>query len=343
MAGSSTMLQLPAWVGSVYWRQAMLSGPTLMIVMALGLEIDPSMAAVLTGTAFTIAFGAARTLKGHRWGAMLSACGGMMLATVLGSLAGAHPVWLFSVAALLTAATAWLSAWDADEWWVCLQVACAFLVASYYPSNSFDTALQRALLVMAGGGAQILLTVLSARLMRAFAEPIPAAPAPAAALAVQPGYLLRYALGAALAVAGALWAARLAGLHNDYWASIAALMVLRPGMHETVLRYLNRLIGTLAGCIVAMLLILWLHDASWMLMICTVLTAAAAFSLQKAHYALLTSTMTATVIFMLAIGHGDPLAATEHRIEATLLGGSMALLAGYLLRLYPRSGASVLA
>ena len=55
--------------------------------------------------------------------------------------------------------------------------------------------------------------------------------------------------------------------------------------------------------------------------------------MQKAHYALLTSMISASIVFLLAIGHGDPLATTEHRLAATFLGGAVAIALGRVFRL----------
>lgn len=330
MPDREARLQMPAWVGAVYWRQALLCGPALMLVLAFSLELDPSVVAVIGGSAFSVAFGAARTLQGRRWAAMCMACFGVILATVLGSVVAVDPDLYLFLVAVLSAGCAALSAFRPDWWWVSLQVTSAFLVASYFPATGLDTALVRGGLVLIGGGAQIMLTLLLARLLPdQVLEPLP----DAAPLAMPAAGLVRYALTAAMAVVGSLWLARQAGLHNDYWASIAALMVMRPGMHETSMRYLNRLLGTLAGCIVALVFIDQLHDETRWLAVGAVLSAALAFSFQKAHYALLTAMITMTVICLLAVGHGDPLQATEHRIEATLLGGATAMLAGLLLQL----------
>ena len=332
---SVRLMNLPSlktWIGTVYWQQALLGGPALLAVLALSLSWEPHVAVVTTASAFTIAFGAAHALPGRRWWPMIVTCLGMASATVLGSVAAEEAWALFALAGILTACCAALSAWNGDWWWVDLQVVCAFLVASYFP-GSFDVGLERAVLVVTGGGAQIIFTLLTALLWPAFAA---ALPSPPLQVFQQQAQLRRYALTAAAAVVLSLALARGVSLHNDYWASIAALMVLRPGLHDTRTRYLRRLTGTLVGCVATMFIIGWALDATGWLVVFTALAASAAFSTQKAHYGLFTCLMSATIIFMQAIGHGDPLAATEHRIESTLLGGSVALVLGMLLSLTER-------
>ena len=339
-AETATMQPLPSshthvWLkrlqqscGTIYWRQAVLSAPAILIVLAVSLKLDPIIAVIMVGAAFSVGFGAARTLIGRRWGAMAVATLGMALAAFGGSLIGLHPSATLATATLLAAACAALSSYNNDWWWVALQIVIAFLVAGYYP-NSFEFAALRGLLVLLGGGLQIAITMLLARLTPASAQPLP----PAAATALPGGHLIRFTLASALAVAASFYIAEHVGLKNNYWAAMTVLLVLRPAAHDTLVRGSSRLVGTLAGCACATLLVYAFHDSLHMLVLCLTLASAAAFSMQKAHYALLTSMISASIVFLLAIGHGDPLATTEHRLAATLLGGAMAIVMGRVFRL----------
>lgn len=137
--------------GTIYWRQAVLSAPAILIVLAVSLKLKPIIAVIMVSAAFSVGFGAARTLTGRRWGAMGMATLGMALAAFGGSLIGIHPPTALAVAALLAAGCAALSSYNNDWWWVALQIVIAFLVAGYYP-NSFEFAALRGLLVLLGGG-----------------------------------------------------------------------------------------------------------------------------------------------------------------------------------------------
>ena len=314
--------------GTIYWRQAVLSAPAILIVLAVSLKLKPFIAVIMVSAAFSVGFGAARTLTGRRWGAMGMATLGMALAAFGGSLIGIHPPTALAMAALLAAGCAALSSYNNDWWWVALQIVIAFLVAGYYP-NSFEFAALRGLLLLLGGGLQITITMALARLTPASAQPLP----PAAATPLPDGHLFRFSLATALAVALALYAAESMGLKNNYWAAMTVLLVLRPAAHDTLVRGSSRLIGTLAGCALATLLVYAFHESAHALVLCLTLTSAAAFSMQKAHYALLTSMISASIVFLLAIGHGDPLATTEHRLAATFLGGAVAIALGRVFRL----------
>lgn len=65
------------------------------------------------------------------------------------------------------------------------------------------------------------------------------------------------------------------------------------------------------------------------------IAAGAAFALQKAHYASLTASITATVVLLISPRETNPLTNAEHRLAATLIGGVLALLVAMIA---PHSG-----
>lgn len=60
--------------------------------------------------------------------------------------------------------------------------------------------------------------------------------------------------------------------------------------------------------------------------------AGAAFALQKAHYAIFTAAITATVVLLVSLGETSPLVNAEHRLLATLIGGVLALAVALLVK-----------
>jgi uncharacterized membrane protein YccC len=206
---------------------------------------------------------------------------------------------------------------------VSLQMVVALLIASYF-AGPLDAALTRAAVVLAGAAAQIALVVMLARLIPSAAERLPAGPPR------QPSprsLYIGHAIRAAVCVVGALWIARQLGLANGYWAPMTAMLVLKPGLTETSVRGFARVGGTLIGCVIATG-----YAAScgygWPWLVAGVgVAATAAFALQKAHYALLTAAITATVVLLLSLVEGgNALLNAEHRLIATLIGGALALV-----------------
>ena len=83
----------------------------------------------------------------------------------------------------------------------------------------------------------------------------------------------------------------------------------------------------MVGCVLASLYALAVAYYAPLLLVGIGLTAFAAYALQKAHYAILTSAVTATVVLLLSLAQGGhALTNAEHRLIATLLGGVVALV-----------------
>ncbi|TCJ98429.1 fusaric acid resistance family protein [Volucribacter psittacicida] len=313
--------------GTIYWRELILCSPAILLVLAISTDFSYIHAVIMVGAAFSVGFGASRSFYGHRWGALTASAVGMAVAAVAGSLFGHEGLWLYLAIALLSAGCAILTSYNNDLWWITLQIVVAFLVASYYPED-WENALLRGAFTLLGAGLQLVGMMLSAKLFPYSATLLP----PVALSALSFNKQIRFVIAVILAVNFSLYIAKSAGLANDYWAAMTALIILRPDSKTTLERAINRFIGTLLGCCFATLAIYGLQDNALMLLSLLALTSGAAFSMQKAHYALLTSMISATIVLLIGLGSGDPVAITEHRIIATLLGGGVTLIICRLLR-----------
>ena len=308
----------------VYWREAALCAPALPLLLLLGLATGHiAYGAVAAGAAFSVGFGAARDLRGRRWGAMLAAVAGATAAAFIGCLAGQWEIVLVIVAGVAAATCAVLALHDEDLWWVSLQMVIALLVAGHY-SGPIPIAAMRAGAVFAGGAVQVLIVVALATIAPSAAGRLPpSAPKP------PPGrkLIISHAIRAAVCVDLALAVAWSLGLANSYWAPMTAMLVLKPGLSDTHTRGMSRLTGTVVGCVLASLYAMAVFYSAPLLLIGIGLTAFAAYALQKAHYAVLTSAVTATVVLLLSLAQGGhALTNAEHRLIATLLGGAIALV-----------------
>ena len=306
-----------------HWREAALGVPAMPVLILLGRWFGwPAGGAVAAGAAFAVGFGAARELRGWRWAAMLGALVGMSVAAFFGTVLGQHSIAFLVVAAAAAAGCAALALYDEDLWWVVLQVVIIFFVAGFF-EGPLKAAEWRAGMVFAGGAAQVGIVWMLAHLF-------PRAAAPIIRSTLEPNtdrrLLIAHMVRAALCVAGSI--ALIVPLHlaNGYWAPMTALIVLKPRLHETRSRGLARLGGTVGGCIVATLYAILCRDQPALLLAGMTIAAGAAFALQKAHYAALTASITATVVLLVSLGDVTPLVTAEHRIVATLIGGVLALL-----------------
>ena len=311
-----------------HWREAALCLPAMPLLVMAGQALgDPVQGATAAGAAFAVAFGAARELRGRRWAAMLSATGGMALAAIVGTLLGQDNILFVAVAATAAAGCAALALYDEDIWWVALQIVIIFLVAGYY-RGGVTAAVERSTMVLLGGAVEIASVVALARAFPRAATPLfPAATKPEHQRAIFVAHIVR----AALCVAASLEAMRLLGLANGYWAPMTALIVLKPRLRDTRVRGLARLGGTLGGCLLATLFAIACRDQPGLLLAGMTMSAGAAFALQKAHYASLTASITATIVLLLSLGHTSAIGNAEHRIVATLVGGGLAMLIALLV------------
>ncbi len=144
--------------------------------------------------------------------------------------------------------------------------------------------------------------------------------------------MISHAFRAGLCVALAIVIARQLQLSNDYWAPITALLVLKPGLHDTRARGLERLLGTLTGSVFATLFAVLVADNPTALLIGATVTVGLSYALQKARYPIFNIAVTATVVLLVTIGHGGVVVNAEHRVVATLLGGLIALGVAFLVR-----------
>jgi len=135
-------------------------------------------------------------------------------------------------------------------------------------------------------------------------------------------------LGATLLLASL--ASHLFPLQRGYWVSLTVVLVLKPDFAATVGRGISRIAGTLLGAVVASVVAAAFRPQPQTYLVFAVLFAGLGFAVFDTNYAIYTITITAYVVFLLAFGGLPEHAALEARIEATLVGGALAL-AAYVL------------
>lgn len=306
-----------------HWRLGLVGIPGVAVVLLVGrLITDPLHAAIAAGAAFSVGFGVSRDLLGQRWGAMAAAMIGMALAGALGTIAGAWFPILAIVSAGLAALCAVFALSNEDVWWVTLQVVIAFMMAGYFPGG-LEAGGQRALAVTAGGTVELATVAAIAALLP---TPLRRLPLTMARRDFRRSLTIAHAIRAALAVLLSLSIASGIGLAFDYWAPITALIVLKPGLHDTRARGWSRLLGTASGCLLASLWAEGLGIGHPGLTISAILVIAFTYSVQKASYEIFSAAVTITVVFLVSLGQGDAIGNAEHRLLATVIGGLAALL-----------------
>lgn len=287
---------------------------------------------VAAGGALSVGFGAFQQLSALRALPMILAAIGMALSTLVGSALGAHALPFALLLGLWAGFCGLATTLGAGAWWTVLQWVIAMLVAGSRPGTLVDGA-ERALLVLAGGGLQVLIVgaALSLQLLpEAATQPLPRAPLRTA------GRLLRrhlsweaptgrYAAVLAISVGTLDLIARRLDLPNGYWAPMTLLLLLKPAFRDTFKRGVQRVLGTLGGAGVATLAAAYLRPSEPMTAALIVAAAFGAYALLRVNYLAYSVCITAYIAFMLTLaGVPEPVVAVN-RVIGTVAGGLAAL------------------
>lgn len=140
---------------------------------------------------------------------------------------------------------------------------------------------------------------------------------------------LRHALRVGVTTAAATALAHALGVERGYWVALTALIVLQPSAGATWVKGVQRIVGTMAGGIVAAGIIALVHDPAALLAIVFVL-ATAAVSVLLVNYGVYSALLTPTFVLLAEAATPDPHLAGI-RVANTLIGGALALVAARVL------------
>lgn len=118
-------------------------------------------------------------------------------------------------------------------------------------------------------------------------------------------------------------------LSRGYWLPLTTLVVLQPDYGTTRVRAVQRVLGTLAGSLLASAL-LWLYPPSWIILLAMALTMGCFAFWLKRRYAVAVFFITLFVVLITESQEHVSVAFTIERLVATLAGGVLALIAAYL-------------
>ncbi len=135
-------------------------------------------------------------------------------------------------------------------------------------------------------------------------------------------------LAVVLMTAGVL--AEVTPIARGYWMTLTAALVLRPDFTTTLARGLARIAGTIFGAVAATAIVLALPNTPHVYLLLAILFAAIGYATFQMNYALYSLTVTAYVVFILALLGMPERTAVEDRLIATLAGGALAM-ASYAL------------
>ena len=117
-------------------------------------------------------------------------------------------------------------------------------------------------------------------------------------------------------------------LSHGIWLPLTSLVILQPEYGGTITRALQRTLGTIAGAVVAGVLLATAHGtATFDAAIATLLFAT--FALIRRRYGYAITFLTPIIMLLIGAGSTDPWLDLADRIAYTVVGAALALAAGY--------------
>jgi hypothetical protein len=324
------------------FRDDLILIPPIAICLGVGIWLGhPAAGMIAGGGAMTVGFGAKQSIDDSRLLPMLFVSLGMAFAAFLGVVIGHTNYFLVVTAALLGFGYGMLTTREEGYSWVGQQCVITFLVASAFPA-SVEAAGQRALLILAGGAIQLISGAVLLRLFWQLGDHLAslARYIRAKQLALRSAYLLatQSILGRRFLHSALPYSLRLAvtlgvtteiyhrlNFASGYWIPMTALLVLKPGITDTVSRAIARVLGTLTGAILVSFCIAHISPSPIVLACFTLLFAWLSYGTNNVNYALFTVCITGYIVFLLSLNNVPGPLIAQRRAVCTALGGFIAL------------------
>jgi hypothetical protein len=325
---------------------------SIALCLVIGVVVGhPSAGLIAGGGAMTIGFGVNQRIADSRIAPMLLGTLAIFLSTLVGMTVGHNGYSLILAAAIWSFIYGLLTARAAGVAWVGQQAAITLFVTSAFPAGP-RAALNRALLMLAGGALQVLITSVFLRILpelksnllelhhvtvdrtadllfhsdtrRDTLDRLRQIPLSLPRLSHTAGFT--YALRLTLTVVLAAEAYRRLGIQSGYWIPMTALIVQKPAFFETFTRALMRIAGTLAGAVLSTFALAHLHPDPIVLAILATIAAFISYATLSANYGLYSVFLTSYIVFLLSLNALPGPVIAHRRALCTIAGGLIALV-----------------
>ncbi|ALF86965.1 MULTISPECIES: FUSC family protein [Ralstonia solanacearum species complex] len=143
--------------------------------------------------------------------------------------------------------------------------------------------------------------------------------------------VLRFALRTAMAVAAGLWIAdHLPYASHGYWVLLTIVVILKPTFSMTRQRNVDRVLGTLIGCVIAAVLLRYVHS-TWLLLAALYLSTAASAAFVTVRYRYTAAAAAVQVLIQINLLLPGSKGAIGERLVDTLIGAAIATAFSYVL------------
>jgi uncharacterized membrane protein YccC len=141
--------------------------------------------------------------------------------------------------------------------------------------------------------------------------------------------IFRHSMRVALVcLAGFITAKTISHGHHSYWIMLTIIVILKPGFSLTKQRNYQRLLGTIGGGLLGVLILTFIPDNTALLIILTVLMIGA-YSFQRINYIVSVILMTPYVLILFKfLGISN---VVQERIADTAIGSALAFISSYLI------------
>jgi hypothetical protein len=318
-------------------------GSGVLAVIAVGIALlvgwltgHTAAGAIAAGSAFTVGFAVFHEALASVLLSMAVTTLGIASATLVGSLAAPWTPVVLLVIFVAAVNYGLLAGLGPTEGWIGQQSAVFVIVASYFAQGP-HYAVGRTLMVLAGGALQIAVFSLFYLL-----KPKPREPGTPRTHKQIPRrlrelwrslrdeltlhgdtaeYVVRLSL--VLLISTAIY--RYFHVRNGYWIPMTALLVLKPQWGHTLSRGIARMVGTVAGAGIALVLAKLVPLPALVLPMLVVVSAWGCYALQAVNYAVFSAFVTLYIVFLFRFGGFSQTAAAHIRLVNTIVGGSLAL------------------
>ncbi len=123
--------------------------------------------------------------------------------------------------------------------------------------------------------------------------------------------------------------------HHSYWILLTIIIILKPGFSLTKQKNFDRLTGTIAGGLIGLLILAFIHDRS-VLFILIVVFMIGTYTFQRLNYIVMVIFVTPYILILFNFLGAGFVNVAEERLLDTAIGSLLAFLASYLL--FPQLG-----
>ena len=333
------------------FRRSMVGVVAVAVALVGGVAAGhPGVGLITGGGAMTIGFGMNQKIADSRLWPMIAATLAMTFSTFVGMFAGHHGYSIVLAGAVWAFVYGMLTARAPGVAWVGQQAAITLMVTSAFPADAHHAFL-RSLLTLAGGVLQIVISSILLHLLPELGSDLRYLPHygwrrvrrfqrsvgwhrlwrrvrgfPRALPRLRASPSVMFALRLTLTVAVATEIYRWRGVQSGYWIPMTAMMVQKPLFAETLNRSLMRVVGTLAGAVLATVFLLFIHPEPMVLAWIAVGFTFLSYLTVAINYALFSAFITSYIVFLLSLNALPGPEIAHRRAYATVVGGVVALL-----------------